>query len=321
MVHKPGPTSELARDLRVRVEPLKVAEFKLDCGILYSGKVRDVRKEMYSVTSEAKGPDRSDRARLISNSWLVLIPDQPDGSYSVILVGTGIADRDPVFTAELGMSSNSRTDTSGRVDATLKKFGIKRDSVDHVILPSLDFLSSANLILQDNRGDREPICGNAEYVIHRAEYDTVMAARKSTTDLYRGIKSELCLLQSRLRHQHPKRDITVFDSPEIKIGEFVRVVHHGGATPGYCSVYVTINSETLVLSNLFFPTVSHMTPGVQIGIGYSRNETFEAKENLLEECWKNQYIVLFPHDPGLTAGYVQPTRGGYALEKVGDILH
>lgn len=319
MVHKPGPTSELARDLRVRVEPLKVAEFKLDCGVLFSPAVRDVRKDLYAETSESKGADRSDRARLISNSWLVLVPDQPDGSYSVILVGTGIADRDPVFTAELGMSTNSRTDTSGRVDATLKKFGIKRDSVDHVILPSLDFMSSANLILQDNRGDREPICGNAEYVIHRAEYDTVMAARKSTADLYRGIRSEFSLLQSRL--QDARGNITVFDDEEFKIGEFVRVVHHGGATPGYCSVYVTINSETLVLSNLFFPTVSHLTPGVQIGIGYSRNETFEAKENLLEECWKNQYIVLFPHDPGLTAGYVRPTGGGYALEKVGDILH
>lgn len=312
--------SELARDNRVRVDPIKVSEFRTDCAELYSGAAtKDERKDLYSQTSETKGPDRLDRARLISNAWLVRVPDKLDGSYTTTLIGTGIGSRDPVFTTALGMSTSAKTDTSGRIDTELKKLKCKRDNVDNVIVPSLDHWNGSNLIYQDNRGDREPICSNAEYYIHREEYDKVMAAPRSAAYIYRDIKSELEVLQGKLREDG--RDIQVWDGDEIKVGEFLRVVRHGGVTPGYCSVYVAVNSEVLVISSLFFPTVSHINPQIQLSWGFNRNETFEAKEALLEECARNSYILLFPHDPGLTAGYVHPTRSGYALEKVGDILH
>lgn len=314
MVHIPRPQSELALSRRVRVEPIKISEIKIDLAQLLSGAPRRKRRELHAHLNNTKGPDREDRVRLISNAVLVLIPDKPDGGYTTFLIGTGVGSREPLFTAEVAAD-----DTSGRLDAGLKKPGVKPDEVDHVILPCLDSYHSSNLIRQDNRGNREPICRNAEYIVHRDEYDAVMSAPKSTARVYHNIKSDLMVLQDKLRDSGD--EIRIFDGDELKIGEFVRIVRHGGATNGYCSVYVKVYSETIVISSLFFPTVCHLDPGIQLADSFSRVETYEAKEQLLNECWENQYMVYFPFDPGLTAGYVQPTSGGWTLEKVGDILH
>lgn len=314
MVHFPGPQSELALSRRVRVEPIKVSEFKIDVAVLLSGVAKKERQDLYGLLNNTKGPDRQDRVRLISNAILVLVPDQSDGGYTTFLIGTGVGSREPQFTAEVVAN-----DTSERLESALKKRGPRRDDVDYVILPSLDMFHASNLIHQDNRGDREPICRNADYIVHRSEYDMVMSAPRSTASVYRGIKSDLTVLENKLSETGD--ELRIFDGKEYKIGEFVRVVHHGGATSGYCSVYVRVNSETVVISSLFFPTVCHLEPRIQLADSFSRVATHEAKESLLDECWKNQYILYFPHDPGLTAGYVQPTSHGWALEKVGDILH
>ena len=314
MVHYPRPQSELAQSRRVRVEPVKVSEFKTDLAHLLSGAPRRKRQELHAQLNNTKGPDRDDRVRLISNATLVLTPDKPDGGYTTSLIGTGIGSREPLFTAEVAAD-----DTSGRLEAGCKKIQVKLDDVDHVLLTSLDSFHSSNLIRQDNRGNREPICRNAEYIVHRDEYDAVMSASKSTARVYHNVKGDLKVLEDKLRASGD--EIRIFDGDELKIGEYVRIVRHGGATNGYCSVYVRVNSETIVISSLFFPTVCHLDPGIQLADSFSRVETYEAKEQLLNECWENQYIVYFPFDPGLTAGYVQPTSSGWALEKVGDILH
>ena len=314
MVYRPGAQSPLALDRRVRVEPIKVSEYKYDCGELFSGADRDGRRDYHSLLNSTKGPDRQDRAKLISNANLVKVPDQPDGAYTTLLIGTGIGSSDPQFSVDIVAK-----DTSLRLESGLKKLGVKRDDIDYVLLPDLGFLTASNLIHQDNRGDREPVCKNAEYILHRDEYDIAMASPKSAEHVYQGVKKDLQVLEGKL--QASGKELTIFSGTEHRIGESVRMVRHGGVTPGYCSVFVRVHSETVVISSLLFPTISHLEPGIQFGMSFSRHETFEAKEALLDECWKNQYIILFPHDPGLTAGYVQPHAGGWALEKVGDILH
>ena len=76
MVHIPAQQSELALSRRVRVEPIKISEIKMDLAQLLSGAPRRKRQELHAQLNNTKGPDREDRVRLISNAVLVAHPRQ-----------------------------------------------------------------------------------------------------------------------------------------------------------------------------------------------------------------------------------------------------
>ena len=155
-----------------------------------------------------------------------------------------------------------------------------------MILSSLDSYHSSNLIRQDNRGNREPICRNAEYIVHRDEYDAVMSASKSTARVYHNIKGDLKVLQDKLRASGD--EIRIFDGDELKIGEFVTVVRHGGATNGYCSVYVKVYSETIVISGPVFPN------GLPPRPWYSTRRQLQSSRDLRSERAVTQRVLGEP---------------------------
>ena len=309
MVHLPRKP-EVRDDRRVRIEPLRAHDFKYDAGSLYDGVTRNVWKDFPKLGTTTKGIDREQRVQLSSFVHLVLIPDQPDESYSAVLIGTGIGGRDPVFTAELGLRGVSK------VERELKTLGVKFDEIDSVILLSLDFMTASNLIRQDNRGFRDPVCENASFVLHSDEYDIAMTGHEATFGIYQEVRRDM------LELEYKSVEFNKWEGDSIDIGNYIHLEHHGAPTPGNSSVSVRLGSEEVVMAPLLFPTPNHIRPEVQLDIGFSRYDTHLAKQRLLEQCYERRSLLLFALDPAQTVGYINKTAtNDYQLEPVTGILH
>lgn len=296
---------------RVRVYVINTCDFRYDGGGLFAGRPRELWKEYAVDPNSKKSMNRKDQIRLRSASVLVLMPDQEQG-YTATLIGTGIGQRDIIFTREvLGISG------SNRLQSELKRQGIKPVQIDRVILPSLHFTLGSNIVEKDNKGFYAPVFPEAEHVIHRAEYEAAMGRDKKTlgiySEIYQGIRHDLEILE------RENANILLIDESQ-EVGTGIRVDHHGGVTEGYCSVTITMGSEKLLVSPLFFPTRFHIDPDVQFDFTMNRAETYYQKSLLLEKAFRERLLLLCAFDPSQAVGYINKDRAGsYSFEQIGGL--
>ncbi len=301
-------TSTPTRQRRVDVCVINTGDFRVDGGELYTGAVR-TDWQHWNLDEKGKKPvDRKDRVRLSNSVVVIQVPDLPDGQSTISIVGTGIGSRDPIFTREtLGMSGPNR------LQRELKREGVKLNQVDRVILPSLHYTMASNILIQDNKGQFEPICPRAEYVIPRSEYEAAMTENPLTRSIYQGIRSDLEMLEKR------GGSIRLVEGSE-EIGTCISMHEHGGVTTGHSSVIITLGSEKLLVSGLFFPTPNHIAPEIQLGFTMNREETFVRKTELLEKAWQENLLVLCSMDPTQSVGYVHRDNiGNFSFERVGGL--
>lgn len=316
-----GPQHEYARERRVRLIPLGTADLKIDGGSLYSGVTREEWRSWPSLSTNSKGVDRRDRVTITANAHIILVPDLADGGYTVFLYGTGVGQGlEPQFTKGIGVSGTPR------LEKEMKKIGLKPDHVDYVILPSLHYLTGLNLISMSNRGDCDPVCPDAEYLVHADEYRLAMSGEPATRGIYRGVRREIDMLERKIEKERKldKQEDAIWklEPSEFPVGNFVNCLHHPGVTDGHLSLLVTLNSEQLLISPLLFPTPMHLNPEVQFGFGLNRRETHMRKVEILETLWQDRTMLLFAMDPGHTVGYINKSKSGdYSIERVGDALY
>lgn len=303
--------SDFAKDRRLRMIRLDGAELKIDGGSWYSGRDREEWKAMPSLSPNSKGAlDRKNRITVTAYPQLLLIPDLPDGGYTVVLYGTGVGRGvEPSFTDSVGYAG------SPKLEKDLKKLGIKPDHVDYVIVPSLCYFTGSNLISISNRGDKTASFPNAEYWINEDEVRQAESENELTKSIFRGIKSDLEFLKS-------NNQVRLMDNNPEVLGHYVEIIPHPGVTAGYSSLVVRFGSESMFISPLLFPTSNHLEPDVQLGLSLNRLAVWSQKTDILNTLARDRTLISFPYCPMQTLGYVKKSRSGeFSIDRVGDFLH
>lgn len=286
---------------RVQIKPIDTSNIKLDVTYAYN-----VEKSIWREfnLNDGKSPtDRQNRVTMSNYALQVNVPSFDEGEFDISLIGTGVGMHDPIFTREvLGAKSNQLLRS------------LQPKLVNRVILPSLHFLHAGNLISYNNRGDAEPICPNAEFVIPRKEWDTAMGSHPFHQAAYREIRADLKMLEKL------EAKITLVDKDDAEVGPGIRMERCGGVTPANSTVIVSCGSEKLMVSPLLFPTPFHLDPSVQFGFSQNPLQAFDEKSRLLEKADRERLCLFFPMDPQRRAVYIDRDRTGQFVGLECDIL-
>ena len=286
---------------RVQVKPIDTSNIKLD--VTYAYNVEKSIWRNFNLNDGKSPTDRQNRVTMANYAVQVKVPGMEDDEYDISLIGTGIGMRDPIFTREvLGAKSNQLMRT------------IQPKQVTRVILPSLHFLHAGNLVAYNNRGDAEPICPNAEFIIPRTEWETAMGNHPFHAGAYRDVRADLKMLEKLGAH------ITLVDDDESDVGPGIKMERSGGVTPANSTVIISCGSEKLMVSPLLFPTPFHIDPNVQFGFSMAPLEAFDEKVRLLAKADQERHCLFFPMDPLRRAIYVDRDRAGNFIGQECDIL-
>jgi glyoxylase-like metal-dependent hydrolase (beta-lactamase superfamily II) len=285
----------------VTIRPIETSAIKLDVTYAYN-----VEKEIwkdFNLTDSKSSVDRQNRATMSNYALQVNVPTLVEKESDVTLIGTGVSMRDPIFSKEvLGAKSNQLTKT------------LQPKLVKRVVLPSLHFLHAGNLVSYNNRGDAEPICPNAEFVIPAGEWEAAMSGHAFHVAAYREVRSDLRLLEKLGAR------ITLVDDAEEEVGPGLTLIRSGGVTPANSSVVISCGSEKIMVSPLLFPTPFHIDPSVQFGFGMHPFLAFEEKTRLLEKAEREGLCLFFPMDPRRRAVYINRDSNGNLVGTECDVL-
>ena len=286
---------------RVHIKPIDTSNIKLD--VTYAYNVEKAIWRNFNLNDGKSPTDRQNRVTMSNFAVQVNVPGIEEGSYDITLIGTGVGMHDPIFTRDvLGAKSNQLMRS------------LQPKLVNRVILPSLHFLHAGNLISYNNRGDAEPICPNADFIIPRTEWETAMGSHPFHQAAFREIRADLKMLEKLAA------EITLVDDDVADVGPGIKMERCGGVTPANSTVIISCGSEKIMVSPLLFPTPFHIDPSVQFGFSQNPLLAYDQKTRLLEKAESERLSLFFPMDPQRRAVYIDRDRTGSFIGTECDIL-
>jgi len=233
------------------------------------------------------------RIRVGFNSLLV----RGEGKTVVIDPGAGDKPRDALAKAYV-------MEWPRRFLPTLRELGVSPEQVDAVILTHLHWDHAGACTKYSGSGGLLPTFPQARYFVQRKEFEFA----RQGGDGY--LLEDFIPLAEQGRLELVERDGEILPGFETQ--------WTGGHTPGHQIVVIGNAQEprAVYLSDLI-PTATQLP--LECGLSYDVNadELREAKAKILEEAFREKYLLLFVHAPQARAGYLMKSPdGSYRIESV-----
>jgi methylmalonyl-CoA epimerase len=278
-----GPVLEIKRlpfgDLQLTM--LHDGGFRLDGGAMFSVVPRPLWEKL------APADDRH-RIQLAMRPLLV------EADWGRLLVDCGAGDKMAPKQADIYALTRER-----HLDHALSDAGLTSASID-IALPThlhFDHFGGGTVRKQDALVPRFP---NARYIIRSAEWEDATHPHERNRASY--LQEDFV----------PLKDAGVVDFFEgdqtIKPG--VRVVRTGGHTGQHQIVYVESGGKTAVYVADMIPTMAHLQDPWVMSYDLFPMETLAFKRRFIREAIDREYLILFEHDPRVSAGYIRENAKG-----------
>ena len=273
----------------MRVGPFTVSAyihgyFRLDGGAMFG----TVPKTIWSGLAP---PDADNRIRLAARSLVIRAGDR------VFMIDAGMGDR--------------WTDKMRRIyDIQLRPDddpGLDPGSVTDIVLTHLHFDHAAGIFRRraGTEGEADPRYPNARVYVQAANYDN--AKRPNARERASYLQEDVRLLEK-------TRLILTSGSEEIHPGIWVH--RSDGHTRGHQWVEVRGGEASVVFPSDIVPTSRHLPLPYLMGFDISAETLLDEKDAFLSRAVADRWVVVFSHDPEVTAGRVtRNEKGQYALEE------
>jgi glyoxylase-like metal-dependent hydrolase (beta-lactamase superfamily II) len=90
----------------------------------------------------------------------------------------------------------------------------------------------------------------------------------------------------------------------------VRVERSGGHTGQHQVVYIESGGKTAVYVADMIPTTAHLQDPWLMGYDLFPMDTLAFKRRFIREAIEREYLILFEHDPRVSAGYIRENAKG-----------
>jgi glyoxylase-like metal-dependent hydrolase (beta-lactamase superfamily II) len=271
--------------------------FRLDGGGMFG----IVPKALWERTNPA---DERNRIQLDTNCALLRVGGRAEGpplgrsASRRILIDTGngtkLSERDREIFA---------IDPSVTLVGSLAAAGVTPEEIDVVLLTHLHLDHVGGGTYRDADGTIRPTFPRARYVIQRGEWEDAVANRSTMRTSYRP------------ENLLPLQEAGVLDLIEgdVEVAPGVRTLVTGGHTRRHQSVRLESGSARGIYFGDLIPTMSHLKGPYNMAYDLYPYDTMQRKLALLEEAARNDWLVLYDHDPQTRAGRVRPDgKGGFA---------
>ena len=274
---------------KIQIDMIDDGFFRLDGGAMYGV----VPKTMWS-----KVEDTDDNNRILMSCNPVLVRT---GEHK-LLIDTGVGEKFPdKFNRIYGI------DMPRGLMPGLAELGLKAEDITHVLNTHLHFDHCGGNTTYNAEGKAIPAFPNAEYVINRLEWEDAISPNP---------RSKASYLRDNLLPVEASGQLRLTDGDcEIIPGVSVKVT--GGHTRGHQIVFIESDGKKAVYLADLIPLTAQIRANWVMSYDLYPVETVNFKEQLVEEAFENQYLLLFEHSPSIKAAYLKKDENGkYMLEKV-----
>jgi methylmalonyl-CoA epimerase len=255
--------------------------FKLDGGAMFSVVPRPLWEKL------APADDRH-RIQLAMRPLLV------EADWGRLLVDCGAGDKMAPKQADIYALTREH-----HLDHALSDAGLTSASIDIALATHLHFDHFGGATVR-KQGALVPRFPNARYVIRSAEWEDATHPHERNRASY--LQEDFV----------PLKDAGVVDFFEgdqtVKPG--VRVARTGGHTGQHQIVYVESGGKTAVYVADMIPTMAHLQDPWVMSYDLFPMETLAFKRRFIRDAIDREYLILFEHDPRISAGYIREDASG-----------
>lgn len=265
----------------LRVDLLPTGRFRLDGGAMF-GVVPRVLWERVAR------PDERNRIELSLNCLLVR-----DGRRTLV-VETGMGEKWGEKDRDIYALRSE-----GGLPAALRRFGVRPEEVDTVILTHLHFDHAGGATWMGPGGAPVPVFPNAVHLVQRREWETAGRLNQRTRASYRSENYEPLERAGLLR---------LVDG-EIEIAPGISVVPVPGHTPGLQGVILRGGGRTVFYPSDLVPTAAHLPYPYIMGYDLFPLTTLETKLKFLPRALAGNWTLFLVHEPNHPAGTLTEEEG------------
>lgn len=95
----------------------------------------------------------------------------------------------------------------------------------------------------------------------------------------------------------------------------IRLYQTAGHTPGLITLEIEDNEQPAYYCTDIFPTHFHIPLNYISAYDLKPLDLLKEKEFFLKKAWKNQGIIIFPHDPEIKMVSVEKVNNDYQINK------
>jgi len=220
-----------------------------------------------------------------------------------ILIDTGIGDKeDTKFRFIYGI--NKRLTLLG----SLSSLGLQPEDIDIVINTHLHFDHAGGNTGKSSGGKLSPTFPRARYVVQKGELEDALHPNERTRASYLPWNFEPLMETRQLK--------TI--EGEVDVAPGVRAMVTGGHTRCHQLVRIESEGEVAIFLGDFIPTLSHLKSPFIMGYDLYPLETLENKKRFLPQACRQEWLLVFEHDPLVPWGYLTENEGEFLLRPVKD---
>jgi glyoxylase-like metal-dependent hydrolase (beta-lactamase superfamily II) len=269
------------------VTSLHDGPFRLDGGAMFGV----VPKPLWEKLAPA---DDRNRIQLAMRPLLV------EASWGRMLVDCGVGDK---------MTEKARDiyalDRTRHLDHALAGRGLDAASIDFVLATHLHFDHFGGATTR-GPGGLAPRFPRARYLIRDAEWEDATHPHERNRASY--LQDDFVPLRS--------ANVVDFFTGDVTVKPGVRVERTGGHTGQHQIVYFESAGRTAVFVADLIPTTAHLQDPWVMGYDLFPMETLAFKKRFIREAIDREYVVLFEHDPLVTAGLIRERDGKRWVEQL-----
>jgi glyoxylase-like metal-dependent hydrolase (beta-lactamase superfamily II) len=232
--------------------------------------------------------DQRNRIPLALRCLLVETPD------ALILIDTGVGNKEKEQFNEIYGIENRGDPT--RLEDAIRATGHQPDDVDIVISTHLHFDHAGGNTRREPDGRVVPAFPRARHLVQRGEFE------------FASLPNERVRASYLAANYQPVADAGLWEfvEGEAEVVPGLRVLPTPGHTPHHQSVLVQSGGETACFLADLIPTSAHLPLPWIMGYDLEPLVTLETKRALLDRARREDWLLVFEHDPSVPWGRLEP---------------